>query len=241
MQTNQQINVTELSKIVDQVIDYVESLKDDGVKEVKLSADIPPKAGAAAAGSAVEGLKEIARIISGCAKCALHKTRTRTVPGQGNPNPKIMFIGEAPGEDEDRQGLAFVGRAGQLLTKIIEGMGYSRQDVFIANILKCRPPNNRKPLPEETETCLPYLREQVAMLKPKVIVALGGTALESLIGTTVRITRMRGGWLEFEGIPLMPTFHPSYLLRNASGKKDVWSDMKAVLEHLGESPPKAKK
>jgi DNA polymerase len=178
-------------------------------------------------------------VIAGCRKCSLHQTRTRTVPGQGNPAPEILFVGEAPGADEDEQGLAFVGRAGQLLTKMIQAMGFERDEVFIANILKCRPPDNRAPLPEEMETCLPYLKEQIRLLKPKVIVALGATAVRGLVGLE-GISKLRGNWLQFEGIDLMPTYHPAYLLRNPPAKKDVWLDLQEALRRLGRTPPKAR-
>jgi DNA polymerase len=152
-----------------------------------------------------------------------------------------MFVGEAPGEDEDVQGLAFVGKAGQLLTKMIQAMGCTREEVFIGNILKCRPPNNRTPLPDEIEICLPYLKAQIAILKPKVIVALGATSVRGLLKLETGITRLRGKWLSFEGIDLMPTFHPSYLLRTPSAKKEAWEDLKAVLARLGRTPPPVKK
>lgn len=154
-----------------------------------------------------------------------------------------MFIGEAPGADEDRQGLAFVGAAGQLLTKMIEAMGYTREQVFIGNILKCRPPDNRTPVPEEMATCLPYLKAQIALLKPKVIIALGATAVRGLTAISTGITKLRGTWLSFEGIDLMPTYHPAYLLyqRNLTAKKQVWEDLKAVLKHLGRKPPPVRK
>jgi DNA polymerase len=185
-------------------------------------------------------LSAIAESVTMCRKCGLHETRTRTVPGQGSPHPEIMFVGEAPGEEEDRQGLAFVGEAGQLLTKMIEAMGYRRDEVFIANILKCRPPHNRTPLPAEMDVCLPYLKEQIALLKPKVIVCLGGTALRGLLNLE-GITRLRGQWLSYEGIDLMPTFHPSYLLRTPSAKREEWEDLKAVLRHLGRPIPDHRK
>jgi DNA polymerase len=159
------------------------------------------------------------------------------VPGQGNPHPEIMFIGEAPGEDEDLQGLSFVGKAGQLLTKMIEAMGLTRDDVFIGNILKCRPPDNRRPLPEERDACMPYLKAQIAALKPRVIVALGATAAQGLLNTEVSISNLRGRWHTLEGIDLMPTFHPSYLLRAPAAKKEVWEDLQAVLRHLGKPIP----
>jgi DNA polymerase len=151
-----------------------------------------------------------------------------------------MFIGEAPGADEDEQGLAFVGRSGQLLAKMIEAMGYTREEVFIANIAKCRPPDNRQPTPEEMATCIPYLKQQIALIQPKVIVALGATAVLGLINQT-GISKMRGTWFKYEGIPLMPTFHPAFMLRNPPCKKEVWSDLQAVLKHLGRTPPPVKK
>lgn len=186
-------------------------------------------------------LERIAERVAACTQCDLCKTRTNTVPGQGALRPDIMFIGEGPGADEDRQGLAFVGRAGQLLTKIIEAMGYTRETVFIGNIVKCRPPGNRTPYPDEMESCMPYLLEQIALLQPKVIVCLGATAVKGLFNTQMGISKLRGQWMTFEGIDTMPTYHPAYLLRNPSGKRDVWDDMKAVLEKLGkEIPPRGK-
>ena len=191
-----------------------------------------------------EGLKAIAAAIAVCTKCQLHEKRTKTVPGQGNSRPEILFIGEGPGEDEDRQGLAFVGRAGQLLTRLIVRMGFTRDEVFIANIVKCRPPNNRKPLPEEMNACRPYLERQIAVLNPKVMVLLGASALEGIIPSELpgrTISKVRGKWLDYQNIPTMPTFHPSYLLRNQSAMWDVWNDMQAVLKHLGREVPEKKK
>ncbi len=188
-------------------------------------------------------LSTLAAEVAACTRCGLHAGRTNTVPGQGNPQPEILFVGEAPGKDEDEQGLAFVGRAGQLLTKMIEAMGFAREDVFIANINKCRPPDNRKPTREEMDTCLPYLKRQIAVLKPKVIIAMGATAVEGLVtlpeGET--ISKVRGQWLQFEGIPLMPTYHPAYLLRNPAMKRPVWDDLKTVLGFLGRPVPAVKK
>jgi len=184
-----------------------------------------------------DSLSRIAAEIAGCTKCALHKTRIQTVPGQGNAKqPEIMFIGEAPGADEDEQGLAFVGRAGQLVTKMIAAMGFQREEVFIANILKCRPPDNRTPTPEEMAICIPFLKRQIAEIQPKVIVALGATAVLGLLNLT-GISQLRGKWLKFEGIDLMPTYHPSYLLRNPVMKKEAWQDLQAVLKRLGRTPP----
>ncbi len=177
-----------------------------------------------------------------CVKCPhLAASRKNVVFGVGNIDSPLMFVGEAPGADEDEQGEPFVGKAGQLLTKIIQATGLSRSDVYIANILKCRPDTpgqsagNRKPTPAEMETCIPYLHEQIDLIQPKVIVALGATAVEGLLGKTVGITRLRGNWQTYRGTPLMPTYHPAYLLRNQSlaTKREVWEDMLAVMEKLG--------
>ena len=175
--------------------------------------------------------------IAACQLCPLSTTRKNTVPGQGALNPDIMFVGEGPGADEDAQGLAFVGRAGQLLTKMIAAMGYTREQVFIGNIVKCRPPNNRVPTLEEMAGCIPYLKQQIAIIQPKYIVCLGATAARGLVQETQGITKVRGQWREFEGIPVMLTFHPAYLLRDGSKKKYAWDDLKAVLARLGKTPP----
>ncbi len=177
-----------------------------------------------------------------CVKCPhLVSSRKNVVFGVGNIDAPLMFVGEAPGADEDELGEPFVGKAGQLLTKIIETMGLSRAEVYIANILKCRPDTpdqaagNRKPTPEEMVTCIPYLQEQIDLIQPKVIVALGGTAVEGLLGKTIGITKLRGNWKSYREIPLMPTYHPAYLLRNQalSEKRNLWEDMLQVMEKLG--------
>jgi DNA polymerase len=176
-----------------------------------------------------------------CVKCPnLAASRKNVVFGVGDPDAALMFVGEAPGADEDQQGEPFVGKAGQLLTRIIQTMGLSRETVYIANILKCRPDTpgqsagNRKPTPQEMETCIPYLHEQIDLIKPKVIVGLGGTAIEGLLGKTAGITKLRGQWQTYRDIPLMPTYHPAYLLRNQAPaeKRRVWEDMLAVMEKL---------
>ncbi len=177
-----------------------------------------------------------------CEKCThLASTRTQVVFGVGNLDAELMFVGEAPGADEDLQGEPFVGKAGQLLTKIIETMGFQRDEVYIANVLKCRPDmpagstGNRKPTSPEMQTCLPYLRQQIEIIQPRAMVALGATAMEGLTGSVEPMNRLRGRWHEFEGIPLMATYHPAYLLRNQSlsEKRKVWEDMLLVLERLG--------
>lgn len=186
-------------------------------------------------------LEDIAGQVRTCSACPLHASRKNTVPGEGNPNrPDIMFVGEGPGADEDVQGRPFVGAAGQLLDKMIAGMGYKREDVFIANIVKCRPPGNRVPMPEEMNACVPYLKAQIAFIKPKIIVALGKTAVQGLLREDVAITKFRGTWCQYEGIDLMPTYHPSFLLRSPSHKGDAWADLKAVLTKLGKEPPPKK-
>jgi DNA polymerase len=164
-----------------------------------------------------------------CTRCKLCKQgRTQVVFGVGNPQAQLMFVGEAPGQDEDIQGEPFVGRAGQLLTKIIEAIGLSRSDVYIANVIKCRPPNNRNPEPDEVATCEPFLFRQIDAIKPKVIVALGTFAAQCLLKTTDPISRMRGRTFNYRGAQLIPTFHPAFLLRSPDRKRDVWEDMKKV-------------
>jgi len=199
--------------------------------------DIPQRAAAPAVvvdDSGGEGLlDELKAIAVVCLKCKLAKTRTQVVYGVGNPNADLMFIGEAPGRDEDLKGEPFVGRAGQLLTDIIKAMKLTRDDVYIANVVKCRPPENRNPEPEELDACRPYIRRQVEIIQPKVIVTLGKFALQSLTEKSYGITATRGLWLEYNGVKVMPTYHPAYLLRTPSAKKDVWADMKKVMAELG--------
>ncbi len=168
-----------------------------------------------------------------CMNCGLSATRTQVVFGSGDPTAELMFIGEAPGFDEDRQGLPFVGAAGQLLTKIIEAMKLSRETVYIANILKCRPPGNRNPLPTEVIACNPILERQIQIIQPKIICALGKFAAQTLLGTQDPITRIRGRFYERKGIKVMPTFHPAYLLRNPEDKKLVWEDAKLIMREMG--------
>jgi DNA polymerase len=184
--------------------------------------------------SSEEKLKKLREEIGECRLCRLHKGRTHLVFGAGNPNAKLMFIGEGPGRDEDLKGEPFVGRAGQLLTKIIQAMGFKRSDVYIANIVKCRPPENRNPEPDEIETCAPFLLKQIEIIKPKAIICLGKFAAQTMLETLEPITRLRGKMGEFKGIPVMPTYHPAYLLRNPGAKKIVWEDVKRVMKILKE-------
>ncbi|HET6277838.1 MAG TPA: uracil-DNA glycosylase, partial [Candidatus Polarisedimenticolia bacterium] len=167
-----------------------------------------------------------------CRRCRLHEKRSNIVFGVGDPQARLMFIGEGPGADEDRQGEPFVGRAGQLLTKIIEAIGLRRDQVYIANVVKCRPPENRTPLPDEVITCSPFLFQQIAAIRPRVIVCLGTPAAQTVLGTRETITRLRGTFHEVDGIRIMPTFHPAYLLRNPAAKREVWADMKLVMACL---------
>lgn len=172
--------------------------------------------------------------IDGCLKCPLGQTRTKFVFGTGNPAASLMFIGEAPGADEDLQGEPFVGRAGQLLNKILEAIHLRREEVFICNILKCRPPNNRTPIPEEVDACMPYLRKQIALVKPQIIVCLGLTAAQNLLGINDSLGKLRGRLLTFENTPLMVTYHPAALLRNPNWKPAAWEDFQAVQKFLAD-------
>jgi len=168
-----------------------------------------------------------------CTRCGLHAGRRQSVFARGSGVSGVAFVGEGPGEEEDRQGLPFVGPAGQLLDRMIAAMQLSRDDVYVCNIVKCRPPKNRKPEPDEMAQCMPYLAEQLDIIAPKVIVALGATAVQGLFGTSEGITRMRGQWKSFRGkIPVMPTFHPAYLLRQPQAKREVWRDLQEVLREL---------
>lgn len=175
-----------------------------------------------------ESMEDIRAATENCRACPLYKTRTNIVFGTGNEKARLVFVGEAPGADEDKQGQPFVGRAGQKLTQIIEAIGLSRQEVYIANVLKCRPPGNRNPLPDEIEACEPYLIAQLRLIKPKVICALGTFAAQTLLRTTQSISRLRGRFHTYQGIKLMPTYHPAYLLRNPKFKRNVWEDVQKV-------------
>jgi uracil-DNA glycosylase len=186
--------------------------------------------------SSADVLSQIRDDIGDCTRCKLHRLgRRQVVFGVGNPSADLMFVGEAPGADEDIQGIPFVGRAGQLLTKIIEAIGLRREDVYIANVIKCRPPENRNPEPDEVETCEPFLFRQIDSIQPKVIVALGTFAAKALLKTQDSISRLRGRTYDYRGAKLIPTFHPAFLLRSPDRKRDVWEDMKKVRALLAES------
>jgi uracil-DNA glycosylase family 4 len=173
------------------------------------------------------------RVIGDCRRCKLHRGRTQLVFGVGNPEADLVFVGEGPGAEEDRQGIPFVGRAGQLLDRMIGAMGRSRDDVYICNVVKCRPPNNRDPEPDEVDACEPFLKAQLSVLKPRVIVGLGRCASQTLLRTKRPIGRMRGNWMQYEGVDFMPTFHPSYLLRSPEKKREAWADLQLVMRRLG--------
>ena len=192
----------------------------------------------------VQGLQFLAQEVAKCTLCAeLCSTRTQTVFGSGRPGVDLCFVGEAPGADEDAQGKPFVGAAGQLLTRIIEACGLTRDEVYICNILKCRPPGNRTPLPNEAANCRGFLVRQIRLVQPKFICALGGCAATNLLGSTLSLGKLRGKFHEFEGIPVLVTYHPAYLLphRNPDKKRDVWEDMKILLTRMGRPIPETKK
>jgi DNA polymerase len=201
---------------------------------VRAPADSPPAAPVEAtvqAPSAGEPprLDEVRRALGDCKRCKLCSGRKNLVFGVGNPKARLVFVGEGPGAEEDNQGIPFVGAAGQLLTKMIVAMGYTRDEVYICNVVKCRPPGNRNPEPDEIEACQPFLEAQLNAIRPSVIIALGKFAAQTLLRTDTPITRLRGQWREYVGVPLMPTFHPAYLLRNPAEKKAAWTDLQAVM------------
>lgn len=237
----------ELAVIVKSIKYYMELERESGTEEFIVPAgrkadlkskDVPDPPSVKAAGeispseAKADGLGALKREVLGCTRCDLCNTRRNVVFGSGSPTARLMFIGEAPGEEEDVQGLPFVGRAGQLLTKMIEAMGFKRQDVYIANILKCRPPNNRSPLPTEILACADNIRRQVELIKPEAICTLGKFASQTLLKTERPISALRGQFSEYNGIKVMPTFHPAYLLRNPGDKRLVWHDMKKVMKEL---------
>ncbi len=221
--------VQEYLKIVTSLREHVEEQMDLGFYGIP-SSEPSEVTGEGGDGSPVEygSIGDIRSAVQSCRACPLHKTRTNVVFGSGNEEARLVFVGEAPGADEDRQGQPFVGRAGQKLTQIIEAIGLSRSDVYITNVLKCRPPGNRNPLPEEVSACEPYLMAQLRLIKPRVICALGTFAAQTLLRTDQRISRLRGRFHTYQGIKLMPTYHPAFLLRNPKFKRDVWEDVKKV-------------
>jgi DNA polymerase len=236
----------ELLALTRQLKEHVLWLERGGVAAVPLrqsTADsrpstVPDRAAGVAAGAARRAMSGAAALqvvrdeLGDCQRCKLAPKRTNIVFGVGSPDAPLVFVGEAPGADEDRTGEPFVGAAGQLLTKMIEAMGLGRQDVYICNILKCRPPGNRNPEPDEIAACEPFLKQQLAAIRPRMIVTLGKFAAQCLLRSDAPISRLRGGWKSYEGIPLMPTYHPAFLLRTPSAKREVWSDLQQVMAEL---------
>ena len=223
---------------------WLKLYQDLGVEAVAIPAPESVRAPAAAdrdmeRPAKATALEQLRGKIGDCRRCGLAEARKHIVFGAGDPAARLMFVGEGPGADEDRIGEPFVGRAGKLLDRIIAAMGLTREQVYIGNIVKCRPPGNRTPLPDERAMCLPFLKEQIRIIAPEVIVTLGRTALEGLLGETVpSITRARGRWFRAEGVPVLATFHPAYLLRNEQAKRPVWEDMQEVMSRLGLEAPR---
>jgi uracil-DNA glycosylase family 4 len=221
----------------------LEHLRELGVEAIRLTStetqietpdslfgDLTPAAATLA--PSTETLEQIHQEIGDCTRCPLHQERTHVVHTEGNRQARLMFVGEAPGADEDAQARPFVGRAGQLLTKIIEAIGMKREEVLIGNVNRCRPPGNRAPMPDEVAACKPYLLREIAAVQPEIIVVLGNTATKNLLDTREGITRLRGSFQDYKGIRVMPTFHPAYLLRDPSKKRETWEDLKKVRDHL---------
>ena len=238
----------EAAEVAAEAMRHLWWLRDAGVREVSLSrAPGPARPAVAPAqvasyaqsdkGCGSEPLLAIRSELGECTRCKLHGGRTRLVFGVGNPSAEIMFVGEGPGADEDIQGEPFVGRAGQLLTRMIEAMGFSRSEVYIANVVKCRPPGNRDPEPDEIAACEPFLKAQIAAIRPRVVVALGRFAVQTLLRDATPVSKQRGRWREYEGVKLMPTFHPAYLLRNPAEKKPAWEDLQLVMKEFGKVAP----
>jgi len=240
------MNPADRALLVRQAREQLLFLQESGVQEIDLGALAASPAASVAAPAAFPAKAQEPRVgdpaallerlrvedIGDCRRCKLCEGRNTIVFGDGNPRARVMFVGEGPGFEEDRRGLPFVGKAGQLLNQIIEAMGFRREEVYIANVVKCRPPENRTPLPDETAACTPFLFEQIAIIRPQVIVALGSPAAQALLGRTAGITKIRGTLGEYQGIRVMPTFHPAYLLRNPAAKRPVWEDMKQVMSFL---------
>ncbi|MBN1521745.1 MAG: uracil-DNA glycosylase [Candidatus Aureabacteria bacterium] len=226
---------TKLLNIIRQVEDYLRDERKKGINFLVTLKDSAPVSLNDAQVRSLAGslLQEMEKKVALCTRCQLFSTRKNTVFGEGSPDASLVFVGEAPGADEDLQGRPFVGRAGQLLTKIIRAIGFERSDVYICNILKCRPPENRTPLPSEIIECREYILSQLDIIKPKVICTLGSVASQALLNTTEGITKLRGRFYDFCGAKLMPTYHPAFLLRNESRKRETWADMKMIKKELG--------
>jgi len=213
----------ELGQIISSLEDFLHCHKEDGVEGLPVREQNLPS-------GSVYRLEDIRQELGECKRCKLQRHRTRIVFGTGNPAARLLFVGEGPGEDEDRQGEPFVGRAGQLLTRIIQSINLTREEVYIANIIKCRPPNNRNPEPDEIKACEPFLIKQLEAIQPKIICALGTFAAQTLLQTDEKISRLRGRFVSYRNAKLIATFHPAFLLRNPERKRDVWEDMKMIRE-----------
>jgi len=212
----------------------LEHLRELGVEGIRFT-PTETRIEAAPVKTGTETFEQIHQEIGNCTRCPLYEERTHVVHTEGNRKARLMFVGEAPGADEDAQARPFVGRAGQLLTKIIEAIGLKREDVLIGNVNRCRPPGNRPPMPDEVAACKPYLLREIAAAQPEVIVVLGNTATKNLLDTREGITRLRGNFQDYKGIRVMPTFHPAYLLRDPSKKRETWEDLKKVRDYLDNS------
>jgi len=216
-----------VQEIIDDLRSYLEYIKEMGITDIPTSESN--------SGSVLSPtLEEIRRELGDCRRCKLHRTRRTIVFGEGNKNAKLMIIGEGPGYEEDVQGKPFVGKAGQLLTKILHSIHFQREEVYITNIIKCRPPQNRNPEPNEIQSCYPFLIKQIHAIQPQIICALGTFAAQTLLKTDAKITNLRGRFYEFAGIKLLPTYHPAYLLRNPERKREVWEDMKQISKWLAQ-------
>jgi uracil-DNA glycosylase len=221
----------EVKEIIGQVKTHIAYNQSFGLEPSRLS----PQAIAYLEGGSIQptSLEDLREDIGDCRRCKLYQDRTNLVFGEGAPKARLVFVGEGPGREEDLEGRPFVGEAGRLLTRIIKAMGLTRESVYICNVVKCRPPNNRDPEADEIESCLPFLKRQLNLIQPDVICALGRVAAQALLGKEFRITRERGKWHSFMDIPMMPTYHPAYLLRNPTAKREVWEDIQEIMRHLG--------
>jgi len=223
-----------MREVISDLKSYLQYLKGMGITSLPVSENISEKV----IRPEILTLADVRKELGDCKRCKLHQTRRTIVFGEGNERATLMFIGEGPGYDEDVQGRPFVGKAGQLLTKIIESINLPREDVYIANIIKCRPPQNRNPEPDEIESCNPFLMKQIRVIQPKIICALGAFAAQTLLKTDTKITALRGKFFELEGIKVIPTYHPAFLLRNPERKREVWEDMKKIAEWLNNAQRK---
>jgi DNA polymerase len=224
-----------MNEVISDLKSYLEYLKGMGIHSLPASQAEPDEPGP----SPLVTLQGIRKELGDCKRCKLHRTRRTIVFGEGNGKATLMFIGEGPGYDEDVQGRPFVGKAGQLLTKIIESINLRREEVYIANIVKCRPPQNRNPDPDEIQNCNPFLMKQIRVIQPKIICALGTFSAQTLLQTDTKISDLRGKLFDLEGITVIPTYHPAFLLRNPERKREVWEDMKKIAELLNNAQRKA--